>query len=172
MVKLCEPPKRCLSGLYRFVDGSWTIVVVHGEWWKKETLREETQKVGPQSVLPDDSWKGHDVPCKFTVAEGKAQGGLYYPYTNPKEKVADADADGDDCINFGYRVGDLRRAFNKLHDRQNWKNPIDAVIPSHEFALCDAATCFMTSGALSIVEHLEDGNVRVQSAGYYANVGS
>lgn len=69
-------------------------------------------------------------------------------------------------------VEQMRKAFRSVQDKENWKYPVDAVVPgdSDKKLISDALIFFAGSPATFI--NLPDGTIRVLAAGYYACIGS
>jgi high-affinity K+ transport system ATPase subunit B len=73
---------------------------------------------------------------------------------------------------------ELSRAFSRVEPKQNWKNPIDAIVvisSSYErLAIAAAVTFFTGSVATFDVVRLEANHstYRVRAAGYYAAIGA
>ncbi len=72
------------------------------------------------------------------------------------------------------RIDELRSAFNKLtSEMENWKDPIDTVIPISQFNdMCEACE-FFTGSTLYVKEQM--GNtpyMRVMADGYYIAIGA
>jgi hypothetical protein len=64
--------------------------------------------------------------------------------------------------------------FNKVHDPENWKNPIDTVIdkPSSEDMVCISdAIGYFAGGGTQIIE-LPGNKIRVTAPGYYMLIGA
>lgn len=76
-----------------------------------------------------------------------------------------------DGLTGGYTQEALRAAFDKVADRRNWKNPIEAEIARDEFAITAEAVQFYTSSTLVIAED-RGATLLVKAAGYYRTVGS
>lgn len=72
----------------------------------------------------------------------------------------------------GYTRGELETAFNVIADSANWKLPIDAVIRSELFEVCEEACVFFTGSKLKIVDILSTNLIRVTALGYYATIGA
>lgn len=67
----------------------------------------------------------------------------------------------------------MREAFRLVQDRDNWKMPVDAVIPDTpgiRELVSDAVIFF--AGCLPEIIPLPDGKIRVTAIGYYNAVGS
>jgi hypothetical protein len=64
--------------------------------------------------------------------------------------------------------------FKKIEPKSgNWKDPIDAVIDAADFTDCNEAARWFTGGELTIADGLNgSGKIRVESAGYYVNIGA
>ena len=70
----------------------------------------------------------------------------------------------------GYTWAQLHDALLLVRNPENWKMSIDAVVPKDaDVALIDAAIGFFTGGGAEVTE-VEDG-LRIQSEGYYVNIG-
>ncbi len=77
----------------------------------------------------------------------------------------------------GYKVADLRKAFDMVCDRTNWKNPIRATIEASDFSLVSAAVEFFTASILVVDEYVTDGDsgitaLTVHADGYYVACGA
>ena len=73
-----------------------------------------------------------------------------------------------------YTRDQLKEAFEKVQNKDHWKNPIDAVIPKQAMDITADAIHFFTgtqaffsSNRLTLKE-VQDGCVRVTAIGYYA----
>ncbi len=68
----------------------------------------------------------------------------------------------------GYKVAEIRRAFEALCDPQDWKAPICAWIPHQLFGLAAVAVEFFTCTELKVVGGPEPltGRILVQADGY------
>ena len=71
----------------------------------------------------------------------------------------------------GYTDDELRVAFALVKNRENWKLPVDAIVPvDTDLRVVDAAVCYFTGGGID-QQPVRDG-WRVTAAGYYACIGS
>jgi hypothetical protein len=72
----------------------------------------------------------------------------------------------------GYTEDQLREAFRLVKDKENWKLPVDAVVPggANRDAI-SAAVAFYTGSSAEFVK-TGKGRYRVLAAGYYACIGS
>jgi hypothetical protein len=71
----------------------------------------------------------------------------------------------------GYTDDELREAFSLVKNRENWKLPVDAVVPvDADMGRIDAAVAYFTGGGITQLK-VKDG-WRVLAAGYYACIGS
>ena len=62
--------------------------------------------------------------------------------------------------------------FELIQNKENWKLPIEAVIPSRYFTQFDRAARFFTGGGL-VVEHThKNGLITVRGKGYYHYIGA
>lgn len=69
-------------------------------------------------------------------------------------------------------VEKMREAFRSVQDKENWKYPVDAVVPGDsDTRLISDAVVFFT-GSLPELIPLPDGKIRVTAIGYYNAVGS
>jgi hypothetical protein len=73
-----------------------------------------------------------------------------------------------------YTRDQLKEAFEKVQNKEHWKNPIDAVIPKQAMDITSDAIQFFTgtqaffsSNKLTLAQ-CEAGMVRVTAVGYYA----
>ena len=65
----------------------------------------------------------------------------------------------------------LEALFDKICNKDNWKNEINAIIKESEFNDYNDACVHFTGGVLDIIE--TDGeNALVHSEGYYYNIGA
>jgi hypothetical protein len=67
--------------------------------------------------------------------------------------------------------GELKEAFNKVANKENWKLPIDAIIHESEMEIVEEAVIFFTGSIPSLFDAPED-KVRVVSKGYYFEIGA
>lgn len=75
----------------------------------------------------------------------------------------------DDQTFEGYRVSELRAAFEAVAPKDDWKGPIDAVINTSMFAVTRVAVRFFTATELYAVNPgSRSVEVRVQADGYRA----
>ncbi len=75
------------------------------------------------------------------------------------------------AIHGGYTKAELTASFNKVKNKDHWKNPIDAVIPFDDHAITEKAIEFFTATKASFFRVGGiDGKVRmrVTAPGYYA----
>ncbi|WP_162814998.1 hypothetical protein [Erythrobacter aureus] len=71
----------------------------------------------------------------------------------------------------GFTRNQLSEAFEKVRDPNNWKHPIDKVMPADlDQNLTSAAVAFF-AGSETAFEQVPEG-VRVTAAGYYADIGA
>jgi hypothetical protein len=70
-----------------------------------------------------------------------------------------------------FTVGQLREAFTKVENKENWKKPISSSIPVEECDVTSAAIEFFTGGKTSFSPRTA-GKVWVSSPGYYNTVGA
>ncbi len=70
-----------------------------------------------------------------------------------------------------YTVHELRGAFDRVQDKTNWKNPIDAVILTKDQDITRAAIIHYTGSAPSF-GRIDGNNLRVLAAGYYIAIGA
>lgn len=68
----------------------------------------------------------------------------------------------------GYTTEELREAFNKVADKEHWKNDIDVVVPANLKDILGYAVPWHTGGKVEIVD-LNDGMIHVVAPGYWSN---
>jgi hypothetical protein len=61
----------------------------------------------------------------------------------------------------------MRYAFDQICDKNNWKGPIDCIVPSKAASLYMEAIIFMT-GTVPESSRLPDGRFQLVAAGYQA----
>ena len=69
----------------------------------------------------------------------------------------------------GFTVTELRRAFDEVADKDDWKAPIDAWIEDHDYNLVLEAIDFMTATMIKVVDTKIESEVttlRITSVGY------
>jgi hypothetical protein len=68
----------------------------------------------------------------------------------------------------------LGPAFDKIKDKEHWKNPINAVIDRKDFKNCMNACVYFTGSNLTMVldNSLPDDKCRVRADGYYLAIGA
>ncbi len=70
-----------------------------------------------------------------------------------------------------YFVSELRVAFDRVQNQENWKNPIDAVILLKDQKIVEAAIIHY-AGSVPTFSRIDGNNVRVKAAGYYSAIGA
>lgn len=70
-----------------------------------------------------------------------------------------------------YSRAELKAAFERVQNAQNWKLPIDTVIPSKDKEVTEEAIIFFAGCRPYFVRGIK-GHLRVQAVGYYAAVGA
>lgn len=70
----------------------------------------------------------------------------------------------------GYKIADLRVAFDRVCDRFNWKNPIRSWISENEVNITRAAVEFFAACEIRITDQWNNC-VCVEADGYYAVCG-
>jgi hypothetical protein len=75
----------------------------------------------------------------------------------------------------GYTEDELKKAFELVAPKPNWKMPIDALIssitPIKKRKLISFAVMFYTGG-IAVFKKTPSGKIRVTSPGYYACIGA
>lgn len=77
----------------------------------------------------------------------------------------------DQPIHLGYSRNQLKDAFNKVQNTDNWKNPISALIKTEDVSIIDAAIGFYAGGG-AVYKNCGGGFTRVMAPGYYATIGA
>lgn len=72
----------------------------------------------------------------------------------------------------GFKVKDLRAAFEKIQNATNWKLEIEAVVPRKDLRLYNAAAVFFAGCTLTVGRAFSRGMVAVYGVGYYRAVGA
>ncbi|HSW45459.1 MAG TPA: hypothetical protein VLM89_07805 [Phycisphaerae bacterium] len=74
----------------------------------------------------------------------------------------------DEQVVDGFKVGDMRKVFERLVDPKDWRGPIAALIAPGLFPIAKAAVEFYTATELKVVGGPEQltGRVAVHSVGY------
>ena len=72
------------------------------------------------------------------------------------------------------RIDELKEYFDTLtSEMENWKDPIDTVIPIRELNDMREACAFFTGSELYVVKQVDNsGNMRVKADGYYLTIGA
>ena len=95
---------------------------------------------------------------------------------NPPMSVYSAEFNTVRSNGVTYSQADLRRAFEEMEDKTNWKNPFRAEIPADKIPLYSEAAIHFTGGGFKVVGHFTkpDGSnwVTVEGHGYYFHVGA
>lgn len=71
----------------------------------------------------------------------------------------------------GFDRDELQRAFDGVCDKDNWKNPIDAIVEVQDLSVVCSAIAFFAGGYPNVSRETCQ-YYRVKSPGYYAIVGS
>jgi len=89
------------------------------------------------------------------------------------KKVAEMMAELDnEVVSNGFTKKELSEAFDLVvSDSEHWKNPIDAVIDANKREVVDSAIKFF-AGSTAHFSYVNEDELRVQAAGYYADIGS
>jgi hypothetical protein len=71
----------------------------------------------------------------------------------------------------GYKFSqeEMQAALKKVCDRDDWKRPIDAIIPVADSQLVEEAIAFFGCGEMSFYSGW-DGEIRITAPGYYATM--
>lgn len=70
-----------------------------------------------------------------------------------------------------YTREQLQAAFDKVCDKTNWKNPINAECSRDEVEVTKSAIIFFT-GSIPTYQSISDSRLKVTAAGYYLTIGS
>jgi hypothetical protein len=75
-------------------------------------------------------------------------------------------------MGYPYTHEQLSAAFDMVKNPENWKNPINAIVPeSADITLITEAIRFFT-GSVSKVEPMGDNSVKITALGYYLVIGA
>jgi len=77
----------------------------------------------------------------------------------------------DEQVHEGYKIGDLRKAFEKVQNPEHWKMPIQAGCDVADRDITAKAIVFFT-GSVARFTHLHGRTWLVEAEGYYAAVGA
>lgn len=126
----------------------------------------------------DDAWRD-EMCCPYC---GKRECQVTEPGLTPAEAdrlhmenarldLRQREVEFDDQIHEGYRIGALRRAFDKVSPRPNWKEEIVAGCHEHEIPVLKVAIPFFT-GSVPSFQRLHGDVYAVRAIGYYRAVGA
>lgn len=83
-------------------------------------------------------------------------------YTTPNLRIAHV---------FDAERAQKKALFDMICNEENWKNPIECIIPSSMYNEFNEAVTFFTAGGLDIL--FDDGKyMQCHAAGYYADCGA
>jgi len=68
----------------------------------------------------------------------------------------------------GFDDGEIRSMFEKIQNKEHWKNPIDAVVPNHRLDLAKAAITYFHADDQFTLTPKGPLATRIQSRGYMA----
>tara|TARA_Y100000296_G_C5134174_1_gene237250 strand:+ start:621 stop:881 length:261 start_codon:yes stop_codon:yes gene_type:complete len=71
----------------------------------------------------------------------------------------------------GYTHGQLKEAFGKVHNQDNWKLPIDELCKKSETDVVKEAIIYFT-GSIPNFANFDDEHVNVTAIGYYEAIGA
>jgi hypothetical protein len=71
-----------------------------------------------------------------------------------------------------FTVADLRKAFDVVADKANWKDAIRATVRADQLAITCAAVVFFTGSTPVVLNAMIPGTVKIEAAGYYAACGA
>ena len=74
-------------------------------------------------------------------------------------------------IVWGYSVGDLKKAFTKVQNKKNWKNPIEAIILTCDVPITVKAIAFFAGSRTEVVK-MSNGQSKIIAPGYYLSIGA
>ena len=72
----------------------------------------------------------------------------------------------------GFKLEEMRRAFERIQHPENWKMELKGFILASEFPKYQAAAEWFANSPLKIVEYMGNGWIKIHGDGYYANVGA
>jgi hypothetical protein len=72
----------------------------------------------------------------------------------------------------GYFISELRAAFHRVADEENWKLPVDTTVAKAEVAILTVAIPFMTGSVPTFRRIGKTSAFAVRAAGYYAACGA
>ena len=71
----------------------------------------------------------------------------------------------------GYTHDELGDAFDRVKDKDYWKNPINATIKQEDYTVTAAAIIFF-AGSNTEYQDNGDGTLTISAPGYYVDIGS
>ena len=109
---------------------------------------------------PNANDVSEQMKARFNDAEKRADFNRYIDY-------------GDKVVSGEFTQWQLQCALHTLTEmNERWKDPINTIISEKDYDICNEACMYFTGGMLDIVNTFEDGTIRVDSAGYYVNIGA
>lgn len=96
---------------------------------------------------------------------------------NIAQIIADEKAAADREFFKGYRVGELRAAFNRIANEGNWKEELAGIVNVSDVEMMTVAAEFFAGSPLKVIytEPYRQGEIQrcvVKGPGYYACVGA
>lgn len=86
-------------------------------------------------------------------------------------KYASYDLDNQIIPEYNMTRGQLKEAFEKVQNKENWKLPIDSLCVPQDVQNIKNAIIFFTGSVPTFKKSEKGYTYRVQAAGYYAAVG-
>ncbi|MDQ6892221.1 MAG: hypothetical protein M3167_06025 [Acidobacteriota bacterium] len=77
-----------------------------------------------------------------------------------------------ETLHGGYTVAELREAFSRVQNAENWKFPVDTTVAAAAVAVLEVAIPFMTGSVPTFRKIRGTSAFVVRAAGYYAAVGA
>jgi hypothetical protein len=136
------------------------------EQWAAEKAAEERDYDPLQQMLDQEREEAEANERNMQEAEENER-----VYREMREKEASWLQEYDEIVHDGYKVRDLRAAFQKVQDRDHWKNPISYGCDVDDIDILKVAVIFFT-GSVPQFTHLHGRVWLCEADGYFRAIGA
>jgi hypothetical protein len=136
--------------------------------WESEDIEADMASGDERDGCKDCGTPECSQPDPQPTVEQDAQEGVYAAM---RAQEAIWQAEFDEQKHEGYRIGDLRLAFDRVKNGENWKYPIATYISETVEDITRVAIIFFT-GSTPHFTPMGGGWLRVEADGYYRAVGA
>jgi hypothetical protein len=101
---------------------------------------------------------------------GDEIGEIWHPVI--KDECKKMKDESEEKVFFGYNRSQLKEAFDKVCDVDNWKRPIDKIVSVQDLSVVCTAVAFFVGGYPEVNYTGSNSEYRIKSPGYYEICGA